>query len=239
MSVKNIIMSAAGAGPAGDPYYDNVTLLLHGDGADNSTTATDSSKYSRSVVSPNTGAKVTNSTSKFGAGCLQFNGNTKFDTDASVFTSLAGLNNSFTIECFLYLTGVNGDIGEIFAMDTSGDTSGTFFFVTTDGLFGFSHAGAYNFTGVTSPTGSFSLNSWTHLAISKSGTTMRAFANGIEKASVTVTSANLPSYAQTYIGCRNAGGRGIIGYLDELRITNGVSRYNANFTPPSLAFPNS
>ena len=238
MSIKNIVMSAAGAGPAGDPYYDNVTLLLHGDGADNSTTAIDSSKYSRSVVSPNTGAKVTNSTSKFGAGCLQFNGSAKFDTDAEVFTSLAGLSNSFTLECWLYLTGVNGDIGEIFSMDQSGDTSGTFFYVQTDGVFGFSHAGAFNFTGISTPSASFSLNTWTHLAISKNGTTMRAFANGVQKASVTVTSANLPSYPKTYIGSRNGGGRNIIGYLDELRITNGVSRYNADFTPPSVAFPN-
>jgi hypothetical protein len=36
----------------------------------------------------------------------------------------------------------------------------------------------------------------------------------------------------------DAGGATYIGYIDEFRITKGIARYTANFTPPTAAFPN-
>jgi hypothetical protein len=41
-----------------------------------------------------------------------------------------------------------------------------------------------------------------------------------------------------YIGANRAAGDPMKGFIDDLRITKGVARYTANFTPPALPFPN-
>jgi hypothetical protein len=76
---------------------------------------------------------------------------------------------------------------------------------------------------------------WTHIAITRSGTTARMFYDGTQVASAT-TGHNFVN-AAFYIG-QDGGGNAFTGYLDDMRITKGYARYTANFTPPTAAFSN-
>ena len=76
---------------------------------------------------------------------------------------------------------------------------------------------------------------WTHIAVTRSGTTARMFYAGIQVASAT-TGNDFPD-AAFYLG-QDSGGNAFTGYLDDFRITKGYARYTANFTPPTEAFLN-
>jgi hypothetical protein len=80
------------------------------------------------------------------------------------------------------------------------------------------------------------------VAVSKSGTTLRIFVDGIQRASTTNTTAYNITTALA-VGARQgtsgAFGPGSFfnGYIQDFRITNGIARYTTNFTPPTAPLP--
>jgi hypothetical protein len=82
---------------------------------------------------------------------------------------------------------------------------------------------------------SISNNTWNHIAVSRSGTSTKLFINGTQSGSTfsdsTVYVASPITIGQFYDG---TGGGYFNGYIDDLRITNGVARYTSNFTPPTI-----
>jgi hypothetical protein len=74
-----------------------------------------------------------------------------------------------------------------------------------------------------------------HVAVSRSGTSLKMFFDGVQVASATDST----SFTDNAYGVRIGGSSGYSfnGYIDDLRITKGYARYTANFTPPSAPFP--
>jgi hypothetical protein len=90
---------------------------------------------------------------------------------------------------------------------------------------------------ITSPA--IAASTWTYFALSRSSGVARLFINGNQSGSSTDTT----TYLQSRLRVANSGfsvsdGFEYKGYIDDLRITTGVSRYNYNFTPPIAQFPN-
>ena len=78
------------------------------------------------------------------------------------------------------------------------------------------------------------LNTWTHLAFSRSGTTLRIFVNGVLDSTSTM-STNLNVTGTQYIGSLFDPNTGVTGYISNLRLVKGTAVYTGAFTPPTLA----
>jgi YD repeat-containing protein len=79
-------------------------------------------------------------------------------------------------------------------------------------------------------------STWHHWAITRSGTTIRMFKDGILLTAVNNTSdipAKTMSIGTTY------GGYSFNGELQQLRVTKGAARYTSNFTPATQPFATS
>jgi hypothetical protein len=84
-------------------------------------------------------------------------------------------------------------------------------------------------------------NVWYHVAVCRSGSSLRFFVDGTQLGT-TFTYAdaidNTYGSGSFYINnSNNAGGWGMQGYINNLRVTSGYARYTSNFTPPTSAFP--
>ncbi len=215
---------------AGDMHYGNVSLLLHCNGTDNSTTFIDSSRTTKTVSSVN-GAKISNAQSKFGGSSGYFDGSNDYLTAPASSDFVFGMDD-FTIEAWIYLpanpTGLYAAIIDI--RNTGAGAGSVLFMLDSSRTLGYYGASTVR-TSQTVP-----LNQWTHVALSRQGGTSRLFIDGVVGASVSDTD-NKSSLAIPHIGSvHDKANPAFYGYINDLRVTKGIARYTTNFTPLSVAF---
>jgi hypothetical protein len=76
-----------------------------------------------------------------------------------------------------------------------------------------------------------STNTWTHIAIVRLGSTITLYQNGTSVDTYTSSGTFNLSHSGLKIG--SYWGGTFNGYIQDFRITNGLARYTANFTPPT------
>jgi hypothetical protein len=212
-----------------DPNFAFNSLLLHGNGTNGSTVITDSSGSPKTVTAVGN-AQISTAQSKFGGASIAFDGSGDYLTVLNSSQFNFGVDD-FTIEAWCYRTST-ATAFEIVSYGNPG----------ADGLFFGSTTSAISFgTGpavvLASSSTSLALNVWTHIAVTRSSNVTRVFANGIAGATTTNALNNLNSTTVFRVGINRAVNVFATGYIDDLRITKGVARYTANFTPPTAPFP--
>jgi len=219
-----------------DPYSSYVQLLLHMDGANNSTTFTDSSSSPKTVTAYGD-AKISTTQSKFGGASAYFDGTGDY---LSVPNTAFTLTGDFVIEGWVYLTSVSTYATLIDARSSAAYADWICGVYGTGGVLrpDFVTAGGAG-SRLTGSSTSISLSTWTHIAFVRSSGTISAYVDGTRDAvQVSYSSTMTPGSALT-IG-RNVDGNHVTGYFDDLRITVNSNRgyTGATITVPTAAFPN-
>ena len=177
-------------------------------------------------VATYTNAAVSSAQKKFGTGSLYLDGSSRFQYVEENSNFIGNVN--FTIECWFFQTN-NASTSRLFTISSS--------LFAQDSSAGFKLFWTPTSTELVSLSRP-SLNTWTHFAITRQGTTFYVFVNGV-LSGTTTSSVSSSTLGIGYIGSSNTASEFFNGYIDEFRITKGVARYTASFTVPDAPYPNS
>ena len=216
-----------------DASFASVTALLRGNGDDASTVFTDSSgKY---AWTGNANVRLSTAVKKFGTASIYFGAG---GNNAAVFAStLPGMGaGDFTIEMWFYST-VAAPANGYYLYDPRPYTVNgvyTTMYVTSGQKLTLLVSATARITGTTNIT----TNTWHHAALCRSGGVTRLFLNGVQEGSDYADTNNYLTGAGAYVGNTTAFINGVwAGYVDDVRVTQGVGRYTAGFTAPTTEFP--
>ena len=208
------------------PGIDQYTkLMLHLNGPNGGRTFTDSEEIPKTVTGYGN-AQTSTAYSEFGGASLELDGSSYLSVPPSTDWNFSG---DFTIDFWWYQTGTAGGTNPIIRTGTGYSLviqtySGVVYVWISSNGKSWDIASEVK---IGTPSG----KGFDHYALVRAGNTYYTFQNGV----LTNSFANsLPPYYSAsntlYIG------DGAAGYLDELRVSNGIARWVSDFNPPSAQY---
>jgi hypothetical protein len=219
--------------------YDFYTvLLLHANGTDGSTTFTDSGVTAHTVTA---------------------NGNTALDTDQKKFGTASGLfpgtsgddlsvpdhanwfmgTGTFTVDFWFRPNSVSGSMG-FFQQKVDVDNYVSLNWNSGGDVLQFFIRTAASDTVILTGTAAFAVDTWYHIAVVRGwGGNANDWALTLDGAVIgTLTDADAwPDLAALFEIGEGAGATFAWGHIDEFRVSKGVARWTAAFTPESAQYP--
>jgi hypothetical protein len=215
---------------AGSRLYDkagvdstDVKLLIHGNVGSGQSFA-DSSLSNHTVTAS---GNVTHSTteSKFSGGSIYFDGaGDNLTIPASGDWDVG--TGDWTFECWAYTVTTSG-AGYFFDTRSASYTGNFSLYRSGTSLVYYAQS-----TSMIIVSTAFALNTWHHIAVVRSGSTVTLYVDGTSIGSATDAN-DYQGLAPFTIGARYTSENYWYGYQDEFRFTKGISLWTQDFTPPA------
>lgn len=219
--------------PPTDPFWADVSCLLHFDGVDTGTVFTDQ----KGLTFTGAGGAITSTTTpEFGTAALQTSANGDIVTTPDDASLQMGVGD-FTIEFSIYYADVTNFITPL----SKGYVVGNAFLFQAEagtGKMTFYHGAA---TVVVQETVAPALNTWIRYCVERDAGVTTLYKNGaVVDSAADVLDYNSNAAMSVGNDLFGASAHSLAGgFMDELRITKGVARYGGAYTPATAAFPNS
>ena len=228
--------SKSGGASSADPYFDYVTLLLPGNGTNGAQNNTFLDSSSNAFTISRNGNTSQGTFSPYGTNWSNYfdgNGDYLSVPDNTAWT----ITGDFTIEAWVYPT-IGATTQRVVAQfpGNAPNQQAFAFGLTTSNYLIFSYAISTTATNVTGTSAAVTINNWNHIAVTRSGTTIRLFVNGVLDSTTGTASGSFNNASSNLIiGGLTNNSELFNGYISNLRIVNGTAVYTAAFTPPNAA----
>jgi len=205
----------------GDSNAQNTTLLLSGNGSNNATNNTFVDSSSNNFAITRVGNTTQGTFSPYGDNWSNY-----FDGSGDYLTTPASVNmnigtGNFTFETWIFPTSYSPGQALISFANTN------VFYLNSSGIPCY---GIYMVSDAVIGSTAVALNTWSHIAFVRSGTTLTCYVNGTSVGSITTASSIGTSVTSNYIGSHQ-GANYWNGYLSNIRVVKGTAVYTGNFTP--------
>jgi hypothetical protein len=220
LKIAETVIHVTGEGLNPDPYAAQVSLSLAMDAPDGTTTFADANGLTVTSVGAVHRVAFSN-----GGTAGYFNGASKSSLVTASNTAFGFGTGDFTMESWVnYSTG-----GLIVSLRT--DATKTYYnnvMQIQSNRLAWSDGSTWHTSSIAVPA-----NAWAHVAVTRASGIVRLFVNGTLAGQVNQP-MDLGTSRVARIGILEDNYIPYTGYMADLRITKGVARYTANFTPPSL-----
>jgi hypothetical protein len=196
------------------------------------------------VVTPVGGVSLDYYTKKFGDYAVKFDGTSGYLSipDSADFSFGTG---DFTIECWVSFDSLpaNGTVASIYTQTDAGAVNYiSFGLYNSSGIykwFLYVEKADANWIGSIQLTTTVTTGVWYHVALVRYGSIFRIFQNGVQVGFDYISSRDMIDLSTPIeIGRVNqlGGADWLTGRIDEYRVSKGIARYTANFTPQATPF---
>ena len=223
---------------AGNDEY--TKLLLHLNGADESTTIIDSSSSAKSPSSVAGNAQLDTADQEFGSASLVLDG----DGDTVIYANDSDFSigtGDFTIDTWVKLDRLVVPYSAVIACNGTKDSAWRWLFeVRANGYIRFAAGtgtwGSATYYLATDNPVTYNGTTWHHVAVARSGNTIYLFVDGVLCTGYSTTINDFNNVDdETFIGSYyNKAGEGYFdGHIDEFRFSKGIARWTDDFDVPT------